>query len=53
MQDMPRLSVDIDVVYRPWQSPREDALEAIEAELASISGRVVAPRPADATRSQE
>jgi hypothetical protein len=23
MQDMPRLPVDIDVVYRPWQSPRE------------------------------
>lgn len=42
MQDMPRLSVDIDVVYRPWQSPREDALKAIEAELASISQRVAA-----------
>ena len=25
VQDMPRLSVDIDVVYRPWQVPREQS----------------------------
>src|SRR6218665_3881956 len=25
VQDMPRLSVDIDVVYRPWQVPRAEA----------------------------
>lgn len=23
LQDMPRLSVDIDVVYCPWQTPRD------------------------------
>ncbi|UZE25117.1 nucleotidyl transferase AbiEii/AbiGii toxin family protein [Pseudomonas sp. B21-056] len=40
MQDMPRLSVDIDVVYLPWQTPREDALRAINQELAAISERV-------------
>ena len=26
VQDMPRLSVDIDVVYLPWQTPRDEAL---------------------------
>lgn len=40
VQDMPRLSVDIDVVYMPWQVPRDDALKAINAELAAISVRV-------------
>ena len=40
VQDMPRLSVDIDVVYRPWQVPREQALAAINGELAAISQRV-------------
>lgn len=40
VQDMPRLSVDIDVVYIPWQVPREDALQAINQELASIATRV-------------
>ena len=29
VRDMPRLSVDIDVVYRPWQTPRDEALQAI------------------------
>lgn len=29
VQDMPRLSVDIDVVYRPWQTQRDEALQAI------------------------
>lgn len=37
VQDMPRLSVDIDVVYRPWQVQREEALNAINRELAAIS----------------
>jgi len=37
---MPRLSVDIDVVYRPWQVQREQALAAINGELAAISQRV-------------
>lgn len=40
VQDMPRLSVDIDVVYLPWQVPREEALRAINAELAAIAARI-------------
>ncbi|MBI2307119.1 MAG: nucleotidyl transferase AbiEii/AbiGii toxin family protein [Rhodocyclales bacterium] len=40
VQDMPRLSVDIDVVYRPWQVQREEALNAINGELAAIAQRV-------------
>ncbi|WP_425402442.1 nucleotidyl transferase AbiEii/AbiGii toxin family protein [Halotalea alkalilenta] len=40
LQDMPRLSVDIDVVYRPWQTPRDQALQAINQELAAIAQRV-------------
>jgi hypothetical protein len=32
--------VDIDVVYTPWQVPREEALQAINSELAAIAGRV-------------
>ncbi|WP_137891150.1 nucleotidyl transferase AbiEii/AbiGii toxin family protein [Ramlibacter sp. 2FC] len=41
VQDMPRLSVDIDVVYTPWQTPREQALKAISNELDAIAGRLV------------
>ncbi len=37
---MPRLSVDIDVVYTPWQTPREQALKAISDELDAIAGRL-------------
>lgn len=40
VQDMPRLSVDIDVVYHPWQTQREEALNAINGELAAIAQRV-------------
>ena len=40
VQDMPRLSVDIDVVYRPWQTQREEALAAINGELTAISQRI-------------
>ncbi|HLR78523.1 MAG TPA: nucleotidyl transferase AbiEii/AbiGii toxin family protein [Burkholderiaceae bacterium] len=40
VQDMPRLSVDIDVVYRPWQMQRDEALQAINNELATISQRL-------------
>ncbi|NYT60654.1 nucleotidyl transferase AbiEii/AbiGii toxin family protein [Alcaligenaceae bacterium] len=40
VQDMPRLSVDIDLVYRPWQTQRDEALKAISDELASIAQRV-------------
>src|SRR5690554_7759930 len=40
IQDMPRLSVDIDVVYRPGQTQRDEALKAINNELAAIARRV-------------
>lgn len=40
VQDMPRLSVDIDVVFRPWDVPRDEALAAINDELAAIAQRV-------------
>jgi len=40
MQDMPRLSVDIDVVYRPWQVGRDEALKAINGELGAIAQRI-------------
>lgn len=40
LRDMPRLSVDIDVVYRPWKIPRDKALEDINQELAAIARRV-------------
>lgn len=39
VRDMPRLSVDIDVVYTPWQHPRDQALTAIAAELEAIAAR--------------
>src|SRR3546814_19447383 len=34
------LSVDIDVVYLPWQTPRDEALQAINQELAAIATRL-------------
>ena len=40
VRDMPRLSVDIDVVYTPWQMPREQALAAIVDEIEAIAGRL-------------
>jgi predicted nucleotidyltransferase component of viral defense system len=40
VQDIPRLSVDIDVAYLPWQVPRDDALQAINQELAAIASRL-------------
>ena len=40
VRDMPRLSVDIDVVYTPWQGPREQALAAIADEIEAIAGRL-------------
>lgn len=39
LRDMPRLSVDIDVVYHPWQTPREQALQDINQELATLAQR--------------
>lgn len=40
VRDMPRLSVDIDVVYRQWQIPREDALADVAGEIDAIAGRL-------------
>ena len=42
IQDMPRLSVDIDVVFVPHELPRDDALRAIGDELAVAQARVEA-----------
>jgi predicted nucleotidyltransferase component of viral defense system len=42
VMDMPRLSVDIDVVYLPWQVPRDNALKDINTELANIQNRISA-----------
>jgi len=44
VQDMPRLSVDIDVVYLPWQAPREPALQDINEELAAQKKQFHVPR---------
>ncbi|MCY1275375.1 Nucleotidyl transferase AbiEii toxin, Type IV TA system [compost metagenome] len=38
--DMPRLSVDIDVVYLPWTTTRDEALRAINQQLAIIANQV-------------
>lgn len=40
LHDMPRLSVDIDVVYTPWRVPREQALLAITSELDAVAQRL-------------
>ena len=40
VRDMPRLSVDIDVAYTPWQILREQALAAIASEIDAIAGRL-------------
>jgi predicted nucleotidyltransferase component of viral defense system len=40
VRDMPRLSVDIDVVYTPWHTPRDEALVAINAEIDAIAARL-------------
>lgn len=40
VQDMPRLSVDIDVVFLPWHIPRNEAFQAIKQELFNIASRV-------------
>lgn len=37
VQDMPRLSVDIDVVFTDHTRGREDALQAIQAELKTVA----------------
>jgi predicted nucleotidyltransferase component of viral defense system len=43
VQDMPRLSVDIDVTYLPWQIPRDEALRAIDQELGAVRERIALP----------
>lgn len=40
VQDMPRLSVDIDLAYVSWQNPRDTALEEIAGGLRQISDRL-------------
>jgi len=40
VQDMPRLSVDIDVAYTSWMTPRAEALREISEEIAAISARL-------------
>jgi hypothetical protein len=40
VQDLPRLSVDIDVVYLPHEKPRAAALAEIAAELTAIRERL-------------
>lgn len=40
VRDMPRLSVDIDLVYTAWQTPREQALRDIDRELDAVSRRL-------------
>jgi len=40
VQDMPRLSVDIDVVFLPHEMNREEALQAIGKELAAAKARL-------------
>jgi predicted nucleotidyltransferase component of viral defense system len=44
VRDMPRLSVDIDVAYMPWQTPRDEALAAISGELDDIAKRLAKQR---------
>ncbi len=40
VHDMPRLSVDIDLAYPAWTTPRDEALRAIAGEFASIAQRL-------------
>jgi predicted nucleotidyltransferase component of viral defense system len=40
VRDMPRLSVDIDVTYTSWETPRDAALKAISDEIGTIAKRL-------------
>jgi len=40
VQDLPRLSVDIDVVFVPHQTPRDTALAEIANELSALQNRI-------------
>ena len=42
VRDLPRLSVDIDVVFTPWEPPRAEALAIIAARLAAAGRRLTA-----------
>lgn len=42
VQDMPRLSVDIDVVFTDYSLDREDALQAISADLGVVKAAISA-----------
>lgn len=42
VEDMPRLSVDLDLVYLPWRTPRDEAIREISTELGHIAGRLQA-----------
>ncbi len=44
VRDMPRLSVDLDLVFTSWSMPREEAIVAITAELAEIAHRLSSRR---------
>lgn len=51
LQDIPRLSVDIDVVYLPWQTPRDQATPAVRSAHSWYCARrqlISAGRPAPA-----
>lgn len=39
LHDLPRLSVDIDVVHVPWRMPRQEALTAIADGLDAIASK--------------
>lgn len=40
VHDMPRLSIDIDVVYTAWTTPRDDALREISEANESLARRL-------------
>src|SRR5512135_273080 len=52
VRDMPRLSVDIDLVYVPVQ-PREESLAAIAAALDRLSDRVKRLMPDTTTQHKK
>jgi len=40
VHDIPRLSVDIDVVYTAWATPRDEAIREVSESNASIAARL-------------
>lgn len=42
VQDMPRMSVDIDVVFVPYEQPREAALQSISDDLVLVKAQLEA-----------